>query len=104
MDQDLPHAGGYLACSSATSAGRSTASELTIVPGDRIVTARCDGCGTYGNPREFSEVSPRRSQRRLLGDVRGVYGGALTGEGLGGLVGLEDLLGSPKLCRRFPLM
>lgn len=30
--------------------------ELTIVPGDWIVTARCEGCGTYGNPREFSEL------------------------------------------------
>jgi hypothetical protein len=32
------------------------ASELTIVPGDRVVTARCRGCGRYGNPREFEEV------------------------------------------------
>jgi hypothetical protein len=31
-------------------------SELTIVPGDWVVTARCEGCGTYGNPRDFSEV------------------------------------------------
>jgi integrase len=33
------------------------ASVLVIVPGDHVVTARCEGCGTYGNPREFSEVS-----------------------------------------------
>ena len=33
-------------------------SELRIVPGDIVVTARCDGCGCYGNPREFSGVSP----------------------------------------------
>ena len=31
------------------------ASELVIVPGDRVVTARCDGCGVYANPREFTE-------------------------------------------------
>jgi hypothetical protein len=23
-----------------------------------VVTARCDLCGAYGNPREFAEVSP----------------------------------------------
>ncbi len=34
------------------------ASELVIVPGDRVVTARCDGCGVYGNPREFAEYRP----------------------------------------------
>ncbi len=34
---------------------RPRASELVIVPGDRVVTARCDGCGAYGNPREFAE-------------------------------------------------
>ena len=31
---------------------------LTIVPGDEVVTARCDGCGIYFNPREMAEVSP----------------------------------------------
>ena len=31
------------------------ASDLLIVPGDRVVTARCGGCGVYGNPREFAE-------------------------------------------------
>jgi hypothetical protein len=34
------------------------ASELVIVPGDDVVTARCDRCGTYGNPREFAEARP----------------------------------------------
>ena len=34
------------------------ASELVIVPGDRIVTARCDGCGVYANPREFAKYRP----------------------------------------------
>jgi hypothetical protein len=43
------------------------ASELRIVPGDWVVTARCDGCGRYGNPREFSEVS--------LGGRKGAYSG-----------------------------
>ena len=32
------------------------ASILVIVPGDRTVTARCDVCWRYGNPREFAEV------------------------------------------------
>jgi ribosome-binding protein aMBF1 (putative translation factor) len=32
------------------------ASVLVIVPGDRTVTARCDHCWRYGNPREFAEV------------------------------------------------
>ena len=31
---------------------------LVIVPGDRVVTARCDLCGAYFNPREMTEVSP----------------------------------------------
>lgn len=29
-----------------------------IVPGEWVVTARCDSCGVYGNPREFSEAEP----------------------------------------------
>ena len=33
-------------------------SVLAIVPGDRTVTARCDTCWRYGNPREFVEVRP----------------------------------------------
>ena len=31
---------------------------LTIGSGDASVTARCDRCGDYGNPREFAEASP----------------------------------------------
>jgi hypothetical protein len=42
-------------------------SELTIVPGDRVVAARCEGCGRYGNPREFSGVN--------LGGRKGAYSG-----------------------------
>jgi hypothetical protein len=29
-----------------------------IVPGDRVVMARCDSCWRYGNPRQFVEVRP----------------------------------------------
>ncbi len=35
---------------------------LVIVPGDHLVTARCDRCGGYGNPRDFSGL--RASGRR----------------------------------------
>jgi hypothetical protein len=31
---------------------------LVIVPGDAVVTARCDQCGAYFNPSEMAEVSP----------------------------------------------
>lgn len=42
--------------------------ELMIVPGDRMVTARCDACGLYSNnPREFLGVR--------LGGRKGVYSG-----------------------------
>ena len=34
------------------------ASVLVIVPGDRVVMARCDYCWRYGNPREFAEARP----------------------------------------------
>jgi hypothetical protein len=40
-------------------------SELTIFPGDGVVTERCEGCGCYGKPREVSEVS--------LGGCKGAY-------------------------------
>ena len=42
-------------------------SVLMIVPGDRVVAARCGGCGQYGNPREFAEVR--------LGGRKGAYSG-----------------------------
>lgn len=45
--------------------------ELTIVPGDRVVTARCGSCGAYGNPREFPEVR--------LGGRKGAYSGTCKG-------------------------
>jgi hypothetical protein len=31
---------------------------LVIVPGDVVVTARCEGCGRYFNPREMAQCSP----------------------------------------------
>jgi hypothetical protein len=31
---------------------------LVIVPGDRVVTARCEGCGGYFNPRDMVQVTP----------------------------------------------
>jgi len=40
---------------------------LTIVPGDRLVTARCGACGNYGNPRVFSGLR--------LGGRKGSYSG-----------------------------
>lgn len=30
---------------------------LIIVPGNYVVTARCDGCGAYFSPREMAEFS-----------------------------------------------
>lgn len=38
-----------------------------VVTGDWVVVARCDSCGRYGNPREFSGVS--------LGGRKGAYSG-----------------------------
>jgi len=34
------------------------ATVLVIVPGDRVVMARCNHCWRYGNPRDFVEVRP----------------------------------------------
>ena len=31
---------------------------FVAVPGDFVVTARCDECGGYFNPREMAELSP----------------------------------------------
>ncbi len=41
--------------------------ELTVVPGDTVVTARCGLCGVYGNPRQFSGLR--------LGGRKGAYSG-----------------------------
>ncbi len=55
MDQDLPrHDGSRVrVCDPCWEARRS---ELVIVPGDHLVTARCDRCGAYGNPRDYSSL------------------------------------------------
>ncbi len=55
------------------------ASELVIVPGDRVVTARCDRCGVYANPREFAEVRPGGRHGAFSGTC-----GPCAGEGVGG--------------------
>ena len=60
-------------CDPCWEAGRS---ELVIVPGDHLVTARCNGCGLYANPREFWDIR--------LGGRKGAYSGtcsACVGEG-----------------------
>ena|SRR5215212_6016181 len=31
---------------------------LVVIPGDEVVTARCDGCHSYFNPREMAGFSP----------------------------------------------
>jgi hypothetical protein len=59
-----PEGSRLLVCD--TCYGENT-SLLVIVPGDRVVTARCRGCGRYGNPREFAEVR--------LGGRKGAYSG-----------------------------
>ncbi len=59
-----PEGSRLLVCDSCH--GEHTA-ELTVVPGLLVVTARCDLCGAYGNPREFSGVR--------LGGRKGAYSG-----------------------------
>ena len=54
------------------------ASELVIVPGDEVVTARCDQCGRYGNPREFAEARPGGRKDAYSGTCK-----ACAEEGLG---------------------
>jgi hypothetical protein len=49
-------------------------SELTIVPGDWIVTARCGQCGTYGNPREFADATPGGRKGAFTGTCRACAG------------------------------
>ncbi len=55
------------------------ASELVIVPGSHVVTARCDGCGVYANPREFPQLSPGGRHGAFSGTC-----GLCTGEGAEG--------------------
>jgi Pyruvate/2-oxoacid:ferredoxin oxidoreductase delta subunit len=40
---------------------------LVIVPGDRVVMARCDSCWRYCYPRDFVEVSPGRRKNAYFG-------------------------------------
>lgn len=43
---------------------------LVIVPGRWVVTARCDGCGSYFNPREMAEFSPGGRYNAYSGTCR----------------------------------
>ena len=49
--------------------------ELGIVPGGWVVTARCDCCGVYGNPREFIQVSPGGRKDAYSGTCETCAGG-----------------------------
>ena len=55
VDKDLltPEGSRLLVCDPCY---EENASVLVIVPGDRVVMARCDHCGRYGNPRDYMEV------------------------------------------------
>jgi hypothetical protein len=57
VDQDLPYPRGF-SSNGVRSLLRENTSVLVIVPGDRVVMARCDSCWRYGNPRTFVEVRP----------------------------------------------
>jgi transcription elongation factor Elf1 len=43
---------------------------LIIVPGDRVVNARCEGCGAYFSPREMAEFSPGDRYNAYSGTCR----------------------------------
>src|SRR5215207_5290750 len=43
---------------------------LVIVPGERVVTGRCEGCGKYFNPREMAEFSPGGRYNAYSGTCR----------------------------------
>ncbi len=52
---------------------------LVIVSGDAVITARCDQCGGYGNPREFAVVSPGGRKDAYSGTCEACMGeGAIT--------------------------
>jgi hypothetical protein len=51
------------------------ASVLVIVPGDKVVMARCDSCWRYGNPREFVEVRPGGRKNAYSGTCAECAGG-----------------------------
>ena len=48
---------------------------LVIVPGDGMVTARCDQCGAYFNPREMAEFNPGGRYNAHAGRARGMRRG-----------------------------
>ena len=76
MDQDLPTPEGsrLLVCDECY---EEHASVLVIVPGDRVVMARCDHCWRYGNPREFVEVSPGGRKNAYSGTCAECAGGGV---------------------------
>ncbi len=43
---------------------------LVIVPGDAVVSVRCDGCGAYFNPGEMKEFSPGGRYNAYSGTCR----------------------------------
>lgn len=45
-------------------------SELVIVPGDEVVTARCNQCRGYFNPREMAQLSPGGRKAGFSGTCR----------------------------------
>ena len=57
------------------------ATGLVIVPGSHVVTARCDGCGVYGNPREFAEYRPGGRHGAYSGTCAACAAVALAGAG-----------------------
>ncbi len=50
------------------------ASELVIVPGDWVVSSRCDVCWRYGSPREFVVVRPGGRKDAYSGVCNGCAG------------------------------
>ena len=70
MDQDLPHHRGLPPAGLRDPCYEEHVSVLVIVPGDRVVTARCDPCWCYGHPREFTELSPGGRKNAFPGTCR----------------------------------
>jgi hypothetical protein len=44
---------------------------MVIVPGEGVVTARCDLCGAYFNPRDMAEFSPGGRYNAYSGTCEG---------------------------------
>jgi hypothetical protein len=47
---------------------------LVIVPGDRVVMARCDYCWRYGNPRDFVEIRRKNAYSGTCAECAGEEG------------------------------